>query len=121
MIILIYLFTVPQISFLTAEPINATSITIKWNITAVSIVDSYAFTYTRTCDGIETTLDIEDSMQTSIDIHNLASGLEYIVSIQPENILGKGTEISVSALLNETREWIIITKIILIIHSIRSP
>ena len=118
---MIYLITVPQISFLTAEPINTTSITIKWNTTAVSIVDSYAFTYTRTCDGIETTLDIEDSMQTSIDIHNLASGLEYNVSIQPENLLGKGTEMSVSALLNETCERIIITKIILIIHSIRFP
>ena len=107
MIILISLFTVPQISYLSAEPINTTSITINWNTTAFSIVDSYTLTYTRICDGMETTLDIEDSMQTSIDIHNLTSGLEYSLSIQPENILGKGTEMFVSALLNETREWIL--------------
>ena len=107
MIILIFLFTVPQISYLTAEPINTTSITINWNTTAFSIVDSYTLTYTRICDGMKTSLDIEDSMQTSIDIHNLTSGLEYTLSIQPENILGKGTEMFVSTLLNETREWIL--------------
>ena len=107
MIILISLFTVPQISYLTAEPINTTSITINWNTTAFSIVDSYTLTYTRICDGMETSLDIEDSMQTSIDIHNLTSGLEYSLSIQPENILGKGTEMFASALLNETCEWIL--------------
>ena len=70
-------------------------------------MDSYTLTYTRTCDDMETSLDIEDSMQTSIDIHNLTSGLEYTLSIQPENILGKGTEMFASALLNETREWIL--------------
>ena len=101
-----YSHTVPQLSFLTAEPINATSITINWNTTAVSIVDSY-LTYTRICDGVETSLYIEDSVQTSNDIHNLASGLQYNVSIQPENILGKGTEMFVSASLNETRKWIL--------------
>ena len=103
-----YSHTVPQLSFLTAEPINATSITINWNTTAVSIVDScYILTYTRICDSVETSLCIEDSVQTSIDIHNLVSGLQYNVSIQPENILGKGTEMFVSASLNETREWIL--------------
>ena len=56
---------------------------------------------------METSLDIKDSLQTSIDIHNLTSGLEYNVSIRPENILGKGTEMFVSALLNETCEWIL--------------
>ena len=77
------------------------------NTTAVSIVDSYILTYTRICDGVETSLYIEDSVQTSIDIHNLVSGLQYKVSIQPENILGKGTKMFVRASLNETREWIL--------------
>ena len=102
-----YSHTVPQLSFLTAEPINATSITIYWNTTAVSIVDSYTLKYTRICDDVGTSLYIEDSVQTSNDIHNLASGLQYNVSIQPENILGKGTEMFVSASLNETRKWIL--------------
>ena len=111
-----YSHTVPQLSFLTAEPINATSIAINWNTTAVSIVDSYTLTYTRICDSVETSLYIEDSVQTNVDIHNLVSGLQYNVSIKPENILGKGTEMFVSTSLNETREWILNIIIIILTY-----
>ena len=97
------LFTVPQISLLNAEPINTTSIRINWNTTNISIVDSYTLVYTRTCDDVKSSLYIENTV-TSIDIHNLPSGLEYTLSIQPENILGKGIEMFVSAMLNETCE-----------------
>ena len=97
------LFTVPQISYLSAEPINTTAIRINWNSTNISIVDNYTLVYTRTCDDVKSSLYIENTV-TSIDIHNLASGLEYTLSIQPENILGKGIEMFVSAMLNETCE-----------------
>ena len=97
------LFTVPQISFLSAEPINTTSIRINWNTTDISIVDSYTLVYAQTCDNVETSLYIENTV-TSIEIHDLASGLEYTLSIQPENILGKGTEMFFIALLKETCE-----------------
>ena len=59
--------------------------------------------HTRTCDKVKSSVYIENIV-TSIDIHNLASGLEYTLSIQPENILGKGIEIFVSVMLNETCE-----------------
>ena len=97
------LFTVPQISFLSAVPINTTSIRINWNTTAVSIVDSYTLVYTRTCDKVKSLLYIENIV-TSIDIHNLPSGLEYTLSIQPENTLGQGAEMFISAFLNESCE-----------------
>ena len=97
------LFTVPQISYVNAEPINTTSIRINWNTTNISIVDNYTLVYNRTCDDVKSSLYIENSL-TSIDIHNLASGLEYTLSIQPENILGKGLEMYFSAMLNETCE-----------------
>ena len=97
------LFTVPQISYLSAEPINTTSIRFNWNTTNISIVDSYTLVYTRTCDNVKSSLNIKNTV-TSIDIHDLASGLKYTLSIQPENILGKGIEMFVSALLNETCE-----------------
>ena len=55
--------------------------------------------YSRTCDNVETSLYIENTV-TSID--DLASGLEYTFSIQPENTLGKSIEMFVSAMLKES-------------------
>ena len=94
------LFTVP---LLNAQPINTTSIRINWNTTIASIIDSYTLVYTRTCDNVKYPLYIENTVK-SIDIHDLISGLEYSLSIQPENILGKGTEMFVITLLKETCE-----------------
>ena len=63
--------------------------------------------YNRTCDEVKviSSLDIANTVTSlSTDIHNLPSGLEYTLSIQPENILGKGTEMFVIILLKETCE-----------------
>ena len=63
--------------------------------------------YNRTCDEekVVSSLYIANTVTSlSTDIHNLPSGLEYTLSIQPENILGKGKEMFVSVMLNETCE-----------------
>ena len=63
--------------------------------------------YNGTCDEVKviSSLYIVNTVTSlSTDIHNLPSGLEYTLNIQPENILGKGIEKNVSVMLNETCE-----------------
>ena len=85
-------YAVPSLTSFEAQPSTPTTILISWMILDTSIIHNYSVTVTCLCDNIVLPSYNVNGDLTNSFITGLLSGLEYIVSIIPINILGEGME-----------------------------